>query len=1314
MVSIHCGQRQVTIPTLVLPTLLDDVILGMDFLCGVEARIGCGPTQLELRPTTTAIPAATVTTVRTLPEVESTIDQKGARRTPGLPGVCKEAIRNNPFRKPGIAAKAAREEAQVQPAFTNGVQTPPEQCAAENSRETSTEGAWISRFLQEELLPFDQITGVSPIAEHTIVLRDNRPIKQRYYPKNPAMQKIIDAQVDELLRDGRIEPSKSPHSAPIVLVMPFGLHSAPATFQRALDGVIGPEMEPHAFAYLDDIIVIGATLEEHAKNLREVLKRLRKANLRLNRDKCSFFQKSIVYLGHVVSEAGIHTDPGKIDAIRELLPPTNVKELRRCLGIASWYRRFVPNFTTIVQPISRLLRKGQKWTWDDSQQQAFEELKARLTQAPVLACPDFNERFALQTDASNYGLGAVLTQRINGVERVIAYASPLPRSKQGHTVLLVFFDHFSKWVELVPLRKATTAHLERAFRERILARFGVPKIFVCDNGTQFTSRAFKAFCNQLGMALQHTAPYSPQQNPTERANRTVKTMISQYLDGEQSSWDTLLPEISLAINSSKSDSNGFSPAYLVQGREPRLPGMLYHEVTPSLGTEAPQPNDKARHLQEIFKVAKENMQRATAEQSRHYNLRRREWKPALGDLVLLRQHHLSKAVEGFAAKLAPRYDGPYKVVTFMPPNIHAIGEKTQRLVEERALVERPSEQAESTSYPSSWLQVASPTEDSPPAASVGRTSLLLTPRRATSPTEDSPTQVSRERSRTPRPESGVQAEQVADSRRIRPQRPDPGVQAEQVAVPQRSRNPRPESSAPEEQVADVHGAESELPSTDSQRESCIPAEQVADLHNAGTPSQLERDPFLRPLTPAGPGAHPRYRTPPGRMDVSPSRGPTTPTSSPSAIGLELSPTTLEMLERFTRFETAALGDRPEDILTAGMEIAETEPEVPIERNRFPNLVHRPISPMHGYRGVAGSRISIEEISSTTTEEVSSSPMEDVIYISDDDPEFHWTELSDSENPVAPTDGEAPPPYGSWEIAPLPTVSLGRRPAGPGPTHSDISSDDEGREIPLRPWRPTTEGTQRDTAKAAEHQGRMQGLTAADLLPSTSLAAQRRMETTIEVAPKPAPRTETSANIMVVAPLEWKVLTPNRRVPPDLVTYLKWRVSLGRGKNVKFLHAAGGSLYKIKINKREQVTLVPAVPTVGGDPYGSHRDPSVFPPSVTAFPSWFSWSAPWPTRIRRLPAYPAVLVGARIRSQSLVVPTVLTVTLVTLIRHRLFFVPPTVRTVVHEESAVPEASLVVAFLSCLHDFSLRFPQSSRGPYRDPPLLLSCTTSAPSNL
>ncbi|KAL7723714.1 hypothetical protein ACLKA6_018065 [Drosophila palustris] len=330
-------------------------------------------------------------------------------------------------------------------------------------------------------------------------MKDDRPIKQRYYPKNPTMQRIIDEQVDELLKTNCIEPSKSPHSAPIVLVgkktgdvrmcidyrqlnansipdayplprihpilerlrnaryistldlksgywqipmargsreytaftvpgrglfhwkvMPFGLHSAPATFQRALDCVIGPDMEPYAFAYLDDIIVSGASLEEHVRNLGEVLRILRKANLRLNRAKCKFFRRSLVYLGHVISGEGIHTDPDEIAAVRELQPPATCRELRRCLGIASWYRRFVPNFAKIVQPMSLLLKKGQKWEWKPEQQAAFEELKARLTEGPVLACPDFSEKFVLQTDASDCGLGAVLTQQHQGAERHMA------------------------------------------------------------------------------------------------------------------------------------------------------------------------------------------------------------------------------------------------------------------------------------------------------------------------------------------------------------------------------------------------------------------------------------------------------------------------------------------------------------------------------------------------------------------------------------------------------------------------------------------------------------------------------------------------------------------------------------------------------------------------------------------------------------------------------------------------------------------------------------------------------------------------------
>ncbi|KAH8286695.1 hypothetical protein KR018_009974, partial [Drosophila ironensis] len=250
-------------------------------------------------------------------------------------------------------------------------------------------GPDTAEFLRAELQAFEKMSGTSHITQHRIKMKDDRPVKQRYFPRNPKMQEEINRQVDELLEKGCIEASNSPYSAPVIMVMkktgkwrlcvdyrllnerglfqwrvmPFGLHSAPATFQRALDQVIGPEMMPHAFAYLDDIIVIGRTLEEHQENLREVFRRLRAANLRINPEKCELFKKELKYLGHMVTQEGIKTDPEKVAAIAELKPPANVKELRQYLGVASWYRRFVPDFATTVHPLTALLKKGAKWMW---------------------------------------------------------------------------------------------------------------------------------------------------------------------------------------------------------------------------------------------------------------------------------------------------------------------------------------------------------------------------------------------------------------------------------------------------------------------------------------------------------------------------------------------------------------------------------------------------------------------------------------------------------------------------------------------------------------------------------------------------------------------------------------------------------------------------------------------------------------------------------------------------------------------------------------------------------------------------------------
>ena len=205
-------------------------------------------------------------------------------------------------------------------------------------------------------------------------------------------------------------------------VMPFGLHSAPAAFQRLIDSIITPELEPNVFCYLDDIIIVASTFDEHVRLLREVLRRLRDAKLKPNWDKCQFGRTRLKYLGHVIDREGIRIVPEKTAAIRALTAPKNIQELRRFTVIVSWYRRFIPNASAIASPLNKLTRKQSKWHWGEAQQKAFDELKKKLTLAPVLACPDFTKPFVLQTNASDDGLGAMLTQTVDDEERLIAYA----------------------------------------------------------------------------------------------------------------------------------------------------------------------------------------------------------------------------------------------------------------------------------------------------------------------------------------------------------------------------------------------------------------------------------------------------------------------------------------------------------------------------------------------------------------------------------------------------------------------------------------------------------------------------------------------------------------------------------------------------------------------------------------------------------------------------------------------------------------------------------------------------------------------------
>ena len=207
------------------------------------------------------------------------------------------------------------------------------------------------------------------------------------------------------------------------LVLPMGLCNSPATFQKCMNLVLKNLIGPSCLVYLDDIISFGSSFDKTVANLRLVFDRLRDANLKLKPNKCRVCQHEVAYLGHVVSPQGIYTDPRKVASVRAWTPPRNLRDVRSFLGLASYYRKFIPQFSTVAYPLIRLTEKNVHFQWTDECQMAFDKLKTLLTTAPVLAYPRDTGRYIVDTDASMTGIGAVLSQEQDGEERVIAYAS---------------------------------------------------------------------------------------------------------------------------------------------------------------------------------------------------------------------------------------------------------------------------------------------------------------------------------------------------------------------------------------------------------------------------------------------------------------------------------------------------------------------------------------------------------------------------------------------------------------------------------------------------------------------------------------------------------------------------------------------------------------------------------------------------------------------------------------------------------------------------------------------------------------------------
>lgn len=249
-------------------------------------------------------------------------------------------------------------------------------------------------------------------------------------------------------------------------VLPFGVINAPFTMSRLMNKALGFDLEPRVFVYLDDIVIATETLEEHLRLLRIVGERLRQAGLTISLEKSRFCRKQVMYLGYLLNEHGVAIDSSRIQPVLDYARPKTQEDIRRLMGLAGFYQRFVKDYSRVTAPITDLLTKeNKKFIWNNEAESAFRELKSILTSAPILGNPDFSKIFTIESDASDRAIGAALVQEQDGATRVISYYSKkLNRTQRRYSAVekeclgvLSAIQHFRHYIEGTKFRVVTDA-----------------------------------------------------------------------------------------------------------------------------------------------------------------------------------------------------------------------------------------------------------------------------------------------------------------------------------------------------------------------------------------------------------------------------------------------------------------------------------------------------------------------------------------------------------------------------------------------------------------------------------------------------------------------------------------------------------------------------------------------------------------------------------------------------------------------------------------------------------------------------------------
>ncbi|XP_032457928.1 uncharacterized protein LOC116738679 [Nasonia vitripennis] len=286
--------------------------------------------------------------------------------------------------------------------------------------------------------------------------------------------------------------------------------------------------------------------------------------------------------------------------------------------------------------------------------------------------------------------GLMGQRRVPGPWEIVAadIMGPFPRSTQGYQYILIFLDVFTKWIEVSPIRKADGKTIRKNLNERVILRFGVPEAFLSDNGTEFRNKVLAQFLKELRIQHRTIPPYHAQANPVERVNRTFKTMITTFIEGEHRSWDKHIPQLMFAYNTAIQETTGVSPAFLNFGRylEPPHNSRRAEEILKKEEAEEQAIKDWEDRIQRLLDLqvrTARHAQRASEKQATYYNARRRQSEYQVGDLVWKRNRSLSSALLGINAKLAPKFAGPFRITAKIGQDVYTLendkGDKFEKI-----------------------------------------------------------------------------------------------------------------------------------------------------------------------------------------------------------------------------------------------------------------------------------------------------------------------------------------------------------------------------------------------------------------------------------------------------------------------------------------------------------------------------------------------------------------------------------------------------------------------------------------------------------